>query len=203
MKISSSEFIISAVGPKQYPETGLPEVALVGRSNVGKSSLINCFLNRNNFARTSSRPGKTGQLNYYLINNAFYFVDLPGYGFAQVSKDVKAQWGKMIEAYLNNRREIRAVIQLVDMRHPPSADDETMHNWLMSKNIPTLVVATKADKISRGQWQKHLKAIKEGLDLPGMDVILPFSAETREGRDELHELVGDIVGVNQSEPIGD
>jgi GTP-binding protein len=203
MKISSSEFIISAVGPKQYPETGLPEVALVGRSNVGKSSLINCFLNRNNFARTSSRPGKTGQLNYYLINNAFYFVDLPGYGFAQVSKDVKAQWGKMIEAYLNNRREIRAVIQLVDMRHPPSADDETMHNWLMSKNIPTLVVATKADKISRGQWQKHLKAIKEGLDLPGIDVILPFSAETREGRDELHELVGDIVGLNQIETVGD
>jgi GTP-binding protein len=203
MKISSSEFIISAVGPKQYPETGLPEVALVGRSNVGKSSLINCFLNRNNFARTSSRPGKTGQLNYYLINNAFYFVDLPGYGFAQVSKDVKAQWGKMIEAYLNNRREIRAVIQLVDMRHPPSADDKTMHNWLMSKNIPTLVVATKADKISRGQWQKHLKAIKEGLDLPGIDVILPFSAETREGRDELHELVGDIVGLNQIETVGD
>jgi GTP-binding protein len=203
MKISSSEFIISAVGPKQYPETGLPEVALVGRSNVGKSSLPNCFLNRNNFARTSSRPGKTGQLNYYLINNAFYFVDLPGYGFAQVSKDVKAQWGKMIEAYLNNRREIRAVIQLVDMRHPPSADDETMHNWLMSKNIPTLVVATKADKISRGQWQKHLKAIKEGLDLPGIDVILPFSAETREGRDELHELVGDIVGLNQIETVGD
>jgi GTP-binding protein len=203
MKISSSEFIISAVGPKQYPETGLPEVALVGRFNVGKSSLINCFLNRNNFARTSSRPGKTGQLNYYLINNAFYFVDLPGYGFAQVSKDVKAQWGKMIEAYLNNRREIRAVIQLVDMRHPPSADDETMHNWLMSKNIPTLVVATKADKISRGQWQKHLKAIKEGLDLPGIDVILPFSAETREGRDELHELVGDIVGLNQIETVGD
>jgi GTP-binding protein len=203
MKISSSEFIISAVGPKQYPETGLPEVALGGRSNVGKSSLINCFLNRNNFARTSSRPGKTGQLNYYLINNAFYFVDLPGYGFAQVSKDVKAQWGKMIEAYLNNRREIRAVIQLVDMRHPPSADDETMHNWLMSKNIPTLVVATKADKISRGQWQKHLKAIKEGLDLPGIDVILPFSAETREGRDELHELVGDIVGLNQIETVGD
>jgi GTP-binding protein len=203
MKISSSEFIISAVGPKQYPETGLPEVALVGRSNVGKSSLINCFLNRNNFARTSSRPGKTGQLNYYLINNAFYFVDLPGYGFAQVSKDVKAQWGKMIEAYLNNRREIRAVIQLVDMRHPPSADDKTMHNWLMSKNIPTLVVATKADKISKGQWQKHLKAIKEGLDLPGIDVILPFSAETREGRDELHELVGDIVGLNQIETVGD
>jgi GTP-binding protein len=203
MKISSSEFIISAVGPKQYPETGLPEVALVGRSNVGKSSLINCFLNRNNFARTSSRPGKTGQLNYYLINNAFYFVDLPGYGFAQVSKDVKAQWGKMIEAYLNNRREIRAVIQLVDMRHPPSADDETMHNWLISKNIPTLVVATKADKISRGQWQKHLKAIKEGLDLPGIDVILPFSAETHEGRDELHELVGDIVGLNQIETVGD
>jgi GTP-binding protein len=116
---------------------------------------------------------------------------------------VKAQWGKMIEAYLNNRREIRAVIQLVDMRHPPSADDETMHNWLMSKNIPTLVVATKADKISRGQWQKHLKAIKEGLDLPGIDVILPFSAETREGRDELHELVGDIVGLNQIETVGD
>lgn len=203
MKISSSEFIISAVGPKQYPETGLPEIALVGRSNVGKSSLINNFLNRKNFARTSSKPGKTGQLNYYLINNSFYFVDLPGYGFAQVSKEVKAQWGKMIEGYLNNRREIRAVIQLVDMRHPPSKDDVTMHQWLLAKNVPTLVVATKADKISKGQWQKHLKQIKEGLELPGIDVILPFSAETGVGREELHSLVAEILGIEQEVPVGD
>ncbi len=203
MKLSSSEFIISAVSPKQYPDTGLPEIALVGRSNVGKSSLINCFLNRRNFARTSSRPGKTGQLNYYLINKAFYFVDLPGYGFAQVSKEVKAQWGKMIESYLNNRQELKAVIQLVDLRHPPSKDDKTMYDWLMNSNIPTLIVATKADKISRGQWQKHLKAIKDAFDLPGTDVILPFSAETAIGREELHNLVEEIIGANQPVPQSD
>ncbi|MDA8442621.1 MAG: ribosome biogenesis GTP-binding protein YihA/YsxC [Peptococcaceae bacterium] len=194
MKITSSEFVISAVGPKQYPETGLPEIAMVGRSNVGKSSLINCFVNRNNYARTSSKPGKTATLNYYLINKAFYFVDLPGYGWASVSKDTKAQWGKMIEAYLNARREIRAVIQLVDMRHPPSKDDQTMYNWLTAKNLPCLIVATKADKVARGQLPKHLKIIKEVLGLPGADVILPFSAQTGLGREELHNLVAEITG---------
>ncbi len=199
MKITSSEFVISAVGPKQYPTTGLPEIALVGRSNVGKSSMINCFLNRRNFARTSSKPGKTGQLNYYLVNNAWYFVDLPGYGFAQVSKETKAQWAKMIEGYLNNRKELRAVIQLVDMRHPPTKDDKVMYDWLIAKGIPTLVVATKADKISRGQIPKHLTLIKQVLELPGTDVILPFSAETTSGREELHGLVGEIIGIEDWE----
>ncbi len=193
MKISSSEFVISAVGPKQYPATGLPEVALVGRSNVGKSSLINCFVNRRNFARTSSRPGKTGTLNYYLINNAWYFVDLPGYGFAQVSRETKAQWAKMIEGYLQNRQELRAVIQLVDIRHPPSEDDRTMYDWLLNRGIPVLIVATKADKISRGQTVRQLQQIKQALDLPGTDVILPFSAETALGREELHSLVAEIT----------
>lgn len=203
MKISSCDFIISAVGPKQYPATGLPEIALVGRSNVGKSSLINCFVNRKNFARTSSKPGKTATLNYYLINQAWYFVDLPGYGFAQVSKETRAQWGRMIEGYLNNRKEMRAVIQLVDMRHPPSRDDKAMYDWLMARGIPTLVVATKTDKISRGQIVKHLKDIKEGLGLPGADVILPFSAETAMGREELHNLVGEITGLAEpEEPSG-
>ncbi|HWJ03719.1 MAG TPA: ribosome biogenesis GTP-binding protein YihA/YsxC [Verrucomicrobiae bacterium] len=195
MKITSSEFIISAVSPKQYPETGLPEIALVGRSNVGKSSLINNFLNRKNFARTSSKPGKTGQLNYYMINKTWYFVDLPGYGFAQVSKDTKAQWAKMIEGYLHKRKELRAVIQLVDMRHPPSKDDVDMYNWLMAKQLPTLVVATKADKIAKGQWLKHLTIIKQALGLPDANAILKFSAETGLGREELHELVGEIVGI--------
>ena len=199
MKITSSEFIISAVGPKQYPTSGLPEIALVGRSNVGKSSLLNTFWNRKNFARTSSRPGKTGQLNYYLVNQMWYFVDLPGYGFAQVSKDTKAQWSKMIEAYLKGRKELRAVIQLVDMRHPPSKDDKIMYEWLMAKGIPTLVVATKADKISRGQWPKHLAEIKQGLSLPDTDAILKFSAETGLGKDELHELVGEIIGLEPAE----
>jgi len=201
MKITSSEFIISAVGPKQYPTTGLPEIALVGRSNVGKSSMLNCFLNRKNFARTSSRPGKTATLNYYLINEAWYFVDLPGYGFAQVSKDTRAQWGRMIDSYLNNRKEMRAVIQLVDMRHPPSKDDQAMHHWLMVKEIPTLVVATKADKIARGQIPKHLKEIKEGLELPGTDVILPFSAETALGKEELHSLVAEITGTVEESSV--
>lgn len=197
MKISSSEFIISAVGPKQYPDTGLPEIALVGRSNVGKSSMINCFLQRKNFARTSSKPGKTATLNFYLINNSFYFVDLPGYGFASVSKETKAQWGKMIEGYLHKRRELRAVIQLVDIRHPPSKEDKLMCDWLQTKEIPCLIIATKADKISRGQLPKHLKLIKEGLGLPGVDVILPFSAESAAGRDDLHELVEEIVGIGR------
>ncbi len=190
MIIKNAEFVISAVGPKQYPTDHLPEIALAGRSNVGKSSLINKFINRKNLARTSSKPGKTQTLNYYRINNdGFYFVDLPGYGFAQVSQSVKEKWGQFIEAYLIRRENLRGVIQLVDLRHPPSKDDVAMYEWLMHMGKDVLVVATKCDKISKGQWLKHAKQVREGLKADKSQQILVFSAETGQGLEELHSWV--------------
>lgn len=190
MIIKNAEFIISAVGPKQYPVDQLPEIALAGRSNVGKSSLINKFINRKNLARTSSKPGKTQTLNYYRINNdKFYFVDLPGYGFAQVSQAVREKWGEFIDEYLTTRQNLRGVIQLVDLRHPPSKDDIAMYDWLMHMHHDVLVVATKCDKISRGQWQKHIKQVREGLKADKTQQILVFSAETGQGLEDLHAWV--------------
>jgi len=185
VKVNQAEFVISAVNPQQYPQDALPEIALVGRSNVGKSSLINSLINRKNLARTSSKPGKTQTLNFYKIENLFYFVDLPGYGFARVSKAEKAKWGKMIEEYLSKRENLRAIIQLVDMRHPPSSDDVAMYEWLVHSKLPAIVVATKADKISKGQWQKHLKVIRETLNLQKETPLYHYSAETKQGKDEL------------------
>ena len=188
--IKNAEFIISAVGPKQYPTDQLPEIALAGRSNVGKSSLINKFINRKNLARTSSKPGKTQTLNYYRINNnEFYFVDLPGYGFAQVSQSVKEKWSKFIDEYLTRRETLRGVIQLVDLRHPPTKDDIAMYDWLMHMHQDVLVVATKCDKISKGQWLKHVKQVREGLNADKSQQILVFSAETGQGLEELHSWV--------------
>lgn len=189
MRIVSSEYVISAVGPDQYPAGSRPEIAFAGRSNVGKSSLLNKLLNRRSLARTSSSPGKTRALNFYDINGTFYFVDLPGYGFAKVSKDTKAQWGKMIEDYLLNREHLKAVIQLVDIRHEPSNEDIQMHDWLKHYGIPTVLAATKADKVPRGKWQKHLKLISQGIKpLPETPVVC-FSAETGQGRDELWGII--------------
>ncbi|GAB7388697.1 ribosome biogenesis GTP-binding protein YihA/YsxC [Bacillaceae bacterium] len=185
MKVTKAEYVISAVAPAQYPKDALPEIALAGRSNVGKSSLINRLLLRKNLARTSAKPGKTQTLNFYRINDAFYFVDLPGYGFAKVAKKVKEQWGIMIEEYLRNREVLRGVILVVDLRHPPSKDDQAMYDWLKHYRIPALVVATKADKISRGQWPKHAKIVRETLGLQKEDPFVLFSAETGLGRDEL------------------
>ena len=177
MIIKNAEFVISAVGPKQYPGDNLPEIALAGRSNVGKSSLINKFINRKNLARTSSKPGKTQTLNYYRINNdLFYFVDLPGYGFAQVSQSIKEKWSRFIDDYLTKRETLTGVIQLVDLRHPPSKDDIAMYDWLMHMHHDVLVVATKCDKISKGQWQKHVKQVREGLKADKSQQILVFSA---------------------------
>jgi GTP-binding protein len=193
MKIISSEFIISAVGPKQYPEGEQPEVALAGRSNVGKSSLINRLINRKNLARTSSRPGKTQQLNFYHINEAFYFVDLPGYGFAKVPKSIKDQWSKFIEAYISKRDSLKAVVQLIDVRHPPSKEDITMFEWLSHFAVPQIVVVTKADKISRGNWQKHLKVIKDDLRVPNEVPVVLFSAETGMGKEELWALLEPLL----------
>jgi GTP-binding protein len=185
MKIVSAEFVISAVGPKQYPTDGLPEIALVGRSNVGKSSLLNKMMNRKTLVKTSSKPGKTQTLNYFLVNNMLYFVDFPGYGYAKVAKSVKQTWGKMIEGYLKNRDELRFVIQLIDVRHPPTKDDVAMYDWCKEIGLDTIIVATKADKIARGRWLQHVKIIREGLKLRSSDTIILFSSETGHGRDEL------------------
>ncbi|GIP49520.1 putative GTP-binding protein EngB [Paenibacillus sp. J53TS2] len=185
MKVTKAEFIISAVGPDQYPEDALPEIALAGRSNVGKSSLINRMINRKNLARTSSTPGKTQHLNYYRINDRVYFVDVPGYGYAKVSKTQREVWGKMIEKYLQERETLKLVLQIIDLRHPPTKDDELMYDWLKAYDLPVCVVATKADKIPKSRWQKHLKIIKEGLVLRAGDPLILFSAEEGIGKDEL------------------
>lgn len=185
MKIASAEFVTSAVKPEQYPKTGLPEVAFVGRSNVGKSSLLNSLVNRKNLAHTGNTPGKTRLINFFLINESFYFVDLPGYGFARVSQDEKRSWAKMIETYLSQRETLRLVVQLVDVRHPPTEDDVTMYKWFIHYNIPTVIAATKADKISRSNWQKHIKQIRAGLGLGPHGPVILFSAQTGQGKDDL------------------
>ena len=184
MKVTSAEIVISAVRPAQYPEGDLPEFALAGRSNVGKSSFINKMLNRKALARTSSKPGKTQTLNFFLINEILYFVDVPGYGYAKVSKTERAAWGKMIETYITSREQLKAVIQLVDLHHPPSVDDQTMYDFLKHYNIPVIVVATKADKIPKSKWQKHIKIVKETLDFDPEDALILFSSETGEGKDK-------------------
>lgn len=195
MKIKTAEFIISAASPKQYPAGDLPEIALAGRSNVGKSSFINRMVNRKSLARTSQKPGKTQTLNYYLINDAFYFVDVPGYGFAQVSKSERASWGKMIETYLLERKQLKCVIQIVDIRHEPTADDRMMMDFLKYYQLPTIVIATKADKISRGKWNKHLKQIRDGLQLEKGTPLIPFSAKTGEGKEEAWQVIRQYIGV--------
>lgn len=174
MKVHQAEIIISAVAPKQYPDTQLPEIALAGRSNVGKSSFINTLIDRKNLARTSGKPGKTQTLNFYLIENALHFVDVPGYGYAKVSKTERAKWGKMIETYLTTRDQLRAVVSLVDLRHKPSQEDIQMYQFLKYYDIPVIVVATKADKIPRGKWNKHESEIKKRWILIAMTRLFSF-----------------------------
>lgn len=185
MKIRSSEITMSAVNKKQYPSEGVPEIALAGRSNVGKSSVINGLLNRKNFARTSSTPGKTRTINFYLINNEFYFVDLPGYGYARVSKTEKEKWGSIMERYLEDREELCAILLLVDVRHEPTADDKMMYDWIKYFGYNCVVVATKADKISRGQYQKHISAIRKKLEMPKEEKVIVTSSSKKIGIDEL------------------
>ena len=184
MKVHNAEIVISAVSPKQYPETDLPEIALAGRSNVGKSSFINTLIDRKNLARTSGKPGKTQTLNFYLIENALHFVDVPGYGYAKVSKTERAKWGEMIETYITSRKQLRAVVSLVDIRHDPSKEDIQMYEFLKYYNIPVIVVATKADKIPRGKWNKHTSAIKKKLDFDPEYTFILFSSETKKGKEE-------------------
>lgn len=184
MKVHNVEMVISAVRPDQYPEDGLPEFALAGRSNVGKSSFINRMIGRKALARISSKPGKTQTLNFYKIEEQLFFVDVPGYGYAKVSKTEREAWGKMIERYITGRNELKAVVQIVDLRHPPTADDRMMYDFLKHYNIPCIIIATKADKIPKGKWDKHKKIVKETLDMEKNDPLIVFSSEKGIGFEE-------------------
>ncbi|MBO2537483.1 ribosome biogenesis GTP-binding protein YihA/YsxC [Rummeliibacillus suwonensis] len=187
MKVHNVEIVISAVRPSQYPDDGLPEFALAGRSNVGKSSFINRMIGRKSMARISSKPGKTQTLNFYKIEEQLFFVDVPGYGYAKVSKSERAAWGKMIEQYLTGRSVLKAVVQIVDIRHEPTDDDCMMYDFLKHYNIPTIVIATKADKIKKGNYAKHKKIVKDVLDMDPSDPLILFSAELGMGVEEAWE----------------
>ena len=171
------------------PENLLPEFAFAGKSNVGKSSLINGLLNRRALARTSSQPGKTQTINFYNVNDDLYFVDLPGYGYAKVSVEVKAKWGKMIERYLKKSQMLKCIFLLIDIRHDPSANDKLMYDWIVSNCYKPVIIATKLDKLKRSQIQKHVNMVREGLGLVKEDVLIRFSAETKQGRDEIWALI--------------
>ena len=175
------------------PDTQYPEVAFAGKSNVGKSSLINSLMNRKSYARTSSQPGKTQTINFYNINNVFYCVDLPGYGYANASPAVKAKWGKMIEKYLRKSANLKQVFLLVDIRHDPSENDKMMYDWIVDNGFRPVIIATKLDKLKRSQVAKHVKAVRMGLGLREDDILIPFSSETKQGLDELWETVESYV----------
>lgn len=179
MKIISSDLHAMAVGPKQYPADDLPEIAFAGRSNVGKSSFINTMINRTNLARTSGKPGKTRTINFYIINEKFRLVDLPGYGYAQVSKTEREKWGHIIEEYLKVRENLKEIVLIVDIRHEPTDQDLMMYDWIRSFGFTGYVVATKADKISKANWQKHVSIIRKKLDVKDVNLIIPFSASKK------------------------
>lgn len=199
MKIKNSQFVISAVAKSQYPEDELPEIAFAGRSNVGKSSMINMILNRNGLAKTSSTPGKTQLVNFYDIDGLFRFVDLPGYGFAKVSKEKKATWGKIIETYLESRENLLEVFQLVDIRHKPSGEDKQMYEWIRASGFSGIVIATKTDKLSRQQIDKQLKIIKGELQMEDDGIIIPISSSDKKGKYDVWDLVNSIFEVNEKD----
>lgn len=173
----------------KLPDNQLPEIAFAGKSNVGKSSLINALMNRKSYARTSATPGKTQTINFYNINEEMYLVDLPGYGYAKVSEQEKIKWGQLIERYLHGSKQLKAVFLLIDIRHAPSANDKMMYHWIVEMGFHPIIIATKLDKIKRSQIQKQIKIVKQGLDLVPGTMAIPFSAETKQGRDEIWELV--------------
>ncbi len=176
------------------PDNELPEVAFAGKSNVGKSSLINALMNRKSLARTSSQPGKTQTINFYNINNAMYLVDLPGYGYAKVPESEKAKWGRMIENYLHTSKQLKAVFLLIDIRHDPSANDKQMYGWIVHQGYDPIIVATKLDKLKCSQIDKHVKAIRVGLGVKPGTQILPFSAASKQGREEIWKLMDEVTG---------
>lgn len=173
----------------KLPQNTCPEFAFAGKSNVGKSSMINAMLGRKSLARTSSQPGKTQTINFYKVDQTFYFVDLPGYGYAKASVEVKAKWGKMVERYLKSSKMLKTVFLLIDIRHEPSENDKTMYDWIVYNGYRPVIVATKVDKLKRSQVPKHVKMVREGLGMEKEDVLIPFSAETKQGRDQLWELI--------------
>ncbi|EJF1342471.1 YihA family ribosome biogenesis GTP-binding protein [Staphylococcus pseudintermedius] len=195
MNINPNEvdILISAVKPEQYPELDLPEVALSGRSNVGKSTFINSMIGRKNMARTSQQPGKTQTLNFFNIDNQLIFVDVPGYGYAKVSKKQREAFGKMIETYITTREALKLVIQLVDLRHPPTEDDVLMYDFLKYYAIPTLIIATKEDKIPKGKVQKHIKIIKEKLELESGDQIISYSSIEKKKQDQIWAAISAFI----------
>lgn len=197
MNLNNARYELTAVRPDQYPGSSIPEVAFAGRSNVGKSSIINALLNRRGLARVAATPGKTREINFYNIDGCMYLVDLPGYGYASVSKEKRSSWGQIIETYLNMRLQLKLLILLVDIRHKPSDDDRIMYDWICSRNVPHLVVATKLDKITRSQVKARLQEIKTTLGVDDDGEILPFSSETKQGRDELWGRVKAMTGLEE------
>ncbi len=177
----------------KLPDNKYPEIAFAGKSNVGKSSLINTILNRKNLARTSSQPGKTQTINFYNLNEELYLVDLPGYGYAKVSAETKEKWGKMVERYLVTSKQLKAVFLLIDIRHEPSANDVGMYNWILDKGYEPIIILTKLDKINRSQLQKQVKMIREKLQASKSTVMIPFSAVTKQGKDEIHEVMTSVI----------
>ena len=183
----------------KIPQNMMPELAFAGKSNVGKSSLINALMNRKSLARTSAQPGKTQTINFYNINQALYFVDLPGYGYAKVSRQEKEKWGKMKERYLHQSKVLQAVFLLIDIRHDPSANDKLMYDWICANGFQPIIIATKADKINRSQLQKHVKMVRQGLGVDKDTVVIPFSAQTKQGRDEIYEMIDHILELSEGE----
>lgn len=181
------------------PENTHPEFAFAGKSNVGKSSLINGLMNRKSLARTSSQPGKTQTINFYSVNRELYLVDLPGYGYAKVAQEIKEKWGRMIERYLHGSKQLKAVFLLVDIRHAPSANDQDMYRWIVSQGYEPVIIATKLDKIKRSQVEKQMKLLREGLKLPSRTKILPFSSVTKQGREEIWEAIESFTGEESHE----
>ena len=201
MKIKNVELSIVCGITSKLPETDRVEVAFAGKSNVGKSSLINALMNRKSLARTSSQPGKTQTINFYNINDAMYLVDLPGYGYANANVEIKAKWGKMIEKYLHTSSKLKAVFLLIDIRHQPSDNDCLMYEWMVEQGFAPIIIATKMDKISRGAVPKHMKMIADTLRVEEDTIMIPFSAESKQGRDEIWELIDSLVLPEEDEML--
>ena len=197
MVIKQAELDIVCGVTSKLPDTGMPEVAFAGKSNVGKSSLINGLMNRKALARTSGQPGKTQTINFYKINGEMYLVDLPGYGYAKVSQAEKEKWGKMIEKYLHTSKNLKAVFLLIDIRHEPSANDRQMYEWILHNGYEPIIIATKLDKLKRSQVQKHLKMVREGLQVKKGTLVIAYSAETKQGREEIWELIDSLTGTEE------